>query len=76
MCDNSTGFAKCGYTGSNFPEHIFTALVGSPVIRSTTEVGNIEIKDRMVGDEASESRSVLEVSYPMENDMLQNRWWH
>lgn len=37
-------FVKCGYAGSNFPEHIFPALVGRPIIRSTTKVGNIEIK--------------------------------
>ncbi|XP_023576617.1 actin-related protein 2 [Octodon degus] len=44
VCDNGTGFVKCGYAGSNFPEHIFPALVGRPIIRSTTKVGNIEIK--------------------------------
>uniref|UniRef100_A0A670KCZ1 Actin-related protein 2 n=1 Tax=Podarcis muralis TaxID=64176 RepID=A0A670KCZ1_PODMU len=36
------------------------ALVGRPIIRSTAKVGNIEIKDLMVGDEASELRSMLE----------------
>uniref|UniRef100_A0A9J8C6L4 Actin-related protein 2 n=1 Tax=Cyprinus carpio carpio TaxID=630221 RepID=A0A9J8C6L4_CYPCA len=44
VCDNGTGFVKCGYAGSNFPEHIFPALVGRPIIRSTAKVGNIEIK--------------------------------
>lgn len=39
-------FVKCGYAGSNFPEHIFPALVGRPIIRSTAKVGNIEIKVR------------------------------
>ncbi|EGW04056.1 Actin-related protein 2 [Cricetulus griseus] len=72
VCDNGTGFVKCGYAGSNFPEHIFPALVGRPIIRSTTKVGNIEIKDLMVGDEASELRSMLEVNYPMENGIVQN----
>uniref|UniRef100_UPI00201FF152 actin-related protein 2 n=1 Tax=Myodes glareolus TaxID=447135 RepID=UPI00201FF152 len=65
-------FVKCGYAGSNFPEHIFPALVGRPIIRSTTKVGNIEIKDLMVGDEASELRSMLEVNYPMENGIVRN----
>uniref|UniRef100_A0A3P8XFK5 Zgc:101810 n=1 Tax=Esox lucius TaxID=8010 RepID=A0A3P8XFK5_ESOLU len=72
VCDNGTGFVKCGFAGSNFPEHIFPALVGRPVIRSNTKVGNIEIKDLMVGDEASECRSMLEVSYPMENGMVRS----
>ncbi|KAK1797274.1 hypothetical protein P4O66_008656, partial [Electrophorus voltai] len=85
-------FVKCGFAGSNFPEHIFPALVGRPVIRSNTKVGNIVIKaslavqytstvqcnsdihlkDLMVGDEASECRSMLEVSYPMENGIVRN----
>uniref|UniRef100_A0A9J8A4T5 Zgc:101810 n=2 Tax=Cyprinus carpio TaxID=7962 RepID=A0A9J8A4T5_CYPCA len=44
VCDNGTGFVKCGFAGSNFPDHIFPALVGRPIIRSDTKVGNIEIK--------------------------------
>uniref|UniRef100_A0A8C2QBL0 Actin-related protein 2 n=1 Tax=Cricetulus griseus TaxID=10029 RepID=A0A8C2QBL0_CRIGR len=70
--DNGTGFVKCGYAGSNFPEHIFPALVGRPIIRSTSKLGNIEIKDLMVGDVASELCSMLEVNYPMENGIVQN----
>ena len=27
VCDNGTGFVKCGYAGSNFPDHVFPALV-------------------------------------------------
>ncbi|EPY79641.1 actin-related protein 2 isoform 1 [Camelus ferus] len=69
---STDNFVKCGYAGSNFPEHIFPALVGRPIIRSTTKVGNIEIKDLMVGDEASELRSMLEVNYPMENGIVRN----
>ncbi|MGH0146334.1 UNVERIFIED_CONTAM: hypothetical protein FKN15_008073, partial [Acipenser sinensis] len=65
-------FVKCGFAGSNFPEHIFPALVGRPIIRSTAKVGNIEIKDLMVGDEASELRSMLEVNYPMENGIVRS----
>ncbi|TSK42115.1 Actin-related protein 2 [Bagarius yarrelli] len=72
VCDNGTGFVKCGYAGSNFPAHIFPALVGRPIIRSTAKIGNIEIKDLMVGDEASELRSMLEVNYPMENGIVRN----
>ncbi|KAK7171119.1 hypothetical protein R3I94_001129 [Phoxinus phoxinus] len=72
VCDNGTGFVKCGFAGSNFPDHIFPALVGRPIIRSDIKVGNIEIKDLMVGDEASECRSMLEISYPMENGMVRS----
>ncbi|BFZ12477.1 hypothetical protein BsWGS_15516 [Bradybaena similaris] len=72
VCDNGTGFVKCGYAGSNFPAFIFPSLVGRPMIRSTTKVGDIEIKDLMVGEEASELRSMLEVNYPMENGIVRN----
>ncbi|XP_062371789.1 actin-related protein 2 [Sardina pilchardus] len=72
VCDNGTGFVKCGFAGDNFPAHIFPAMVGRPTIRSSTKVGNIEIKDLMVGEEASELRQLLEVSYPMENGMVRS----
>lgn len=72
VCDNGTGFVKCGHAGSNFPAHIFPSLVGRPIIRSTSKIGNIEIKDLMVGEEASQLRSMLEVNYPMENGIVRN----
>lgn len=37
-------FVKCGFAGSNFPEHIFPAMVGRPILRSTIKMGNFEIK--------------------------------
>jgi len=72
VCDNGTGFVKCGYAGTNFPEHIFPSMVGRPMLRSSAKVGNIEIKDLMVGDEASQLRSMLECSYPMDNGIVRN----
>ncbi|XP_065919822.1 actin-related protein 2 [Dysidea avara] len=72
VCDNGTGFVKVGYAGSNFPSHIFPSLVGRPIIRSSAKVGGIEVKDLMVGDEASQLRSMLEVNYPMENGVVRN----
>uniref|UniRef100_A0A0A1XP84 Actin-related protein 2 n=1 Tax=Zeugodacus cucurbitae TaxID=28588 RepID=A0A0A1XP84_ZEUCU len=72
VCDNGTGFVKCGYAGSNFPAHIFPSMVGRPIIRAVNKIGDIEVKDLMVGDEASQLRSLLEVSYPMENGVVRN----
>ncbi|XP_033735141.1 actin-related protein 2 [Pecten maximus] len=72
VCDNGTGFVKCGYAGANFPAHIFPSLVGRPIIRSAEKLDNIEIKDLMIGDEASQLRAMLEVNYPMENGMVRN----
>ncbi|XP_046400029.1 actin-related protein 2 isoform X2 [Ischnura elegans] len=78
VCDNGTGFVKCGYAGSNFPAHIFPSMVGRPIIRAANKIGDIEVKeyanvpDLMVGDEASKLRSMLEVNYPMENGIVRN----
>lgn len=72
VCDNGTGFVKCGYAGSNFPAHIFPSLVGRPIVRAKTDIEGIEVKDLMVGDEAVQLRSMLEISAPMENGMVRN----
>ena len=61
VCDNGTGFVKCGYAGSNFPDHIFPSMVGRPIIRAATRIDDVEVKDLMVGDDASKLRSMLEV---------------
>jgi len=72
VCDNGTGFVKCGYAGANFPSHIFPSMVGRPILRSTEKVGNIEVKDLMVGDEAAAVRHMLEISYPMDNGIVRS----
>ncbi|CAG5101100.1 Similar to Arp2: Actin-related protein 2 (Drosophila melanogaster) [Cotesia congregata] len=78
VCDNGTGFVKCGYAGANFPAHIFPSLVGRPIIRAVNKIGDIDVKqdlcvrDLMVGDEASKLRSLLEISYPMQNGIVRN----
>ncbi|KAK2160265.1 hypothetical protein LSH36_137g06065 [Paralvinella palmiformis] len=72
ICDNGTGFVKCGFAGSNFPAHIFPSLVGRPILRSSVKIGDIELKDLMVGEVASQLRAMLEVNYPMENGVVRN----
>ncbi|XP_011497484.1 PREDICTED: actin-related protein 2 isoform X1 [Ceratosolen solmsi marchali] len=78
VCDNGTGFIKCGYAGANFPAHIFPSIVGRPIIRAANKIGDIEVKqefcvrDLMVGEEASKLRSMLEISYPMQNGIVRN----
>jgi len=72
VCDNGTGFVKCGYAGSNFPAYIFPSMVGRPIIRAVNKIGDIEVKDLMVGDEASQLRALLEVNYPMENGIVRS----
>ncbi|CAG8575439.1 16324_t:CDS:2 [Cetraspora pellucida] len=70
VVDNGTGFVKVGYAGSNFPQHVFPSVVGRPILRAEEKVGNVEIKNIMVGDEAAELRSMLQMSYPMENGII------
>lgn len=72
VVDNGTGFVKCGYAGQNFPAHIFPSMVGRPIVRSSQKVGDIELKDLMVGEEAASLRHMLEVNYPMDNGIVRN----
>ncbi|KAA3681847.1 actin-related protein 2 [Paragonimus westermani] len=72
VCDNGTGFVKCGYAGSNFPEHIFPSMIGRPMLRASSKIGSVEVQDIMIGEEASELRQLLEISYPMENGIVRN----
>ena len=39
VCDNGTGFVKCGFAGANFPAHIFPAMVGRPILRAKSKEG-------------------------------------
>ncbi|OZJ06275.1 hypothetical protein BZG36_00775 [Bifiguratus adelaidae] len=63
-------FVKCGYAGSNFPEHVFPSVVGRPILRAEERVQTVQLKDIMVGDEAAEVRTSLQMSYPMENGIV------
>ncbi|KII62158.1 Actin-related protein 2-A [Thelohanellus kitauei] len=72
VCDNGTGFVKCGFAGQNFPEHIFPSLVGRPTIRSSAKIGNVELKDVIVGEEASQLRYMLETRYPIHNGIVKH----
>ncbi|KAI8799609.1 actin family [Cladochytrium replicatum] len=73
ICDNGTGFVKAGWSGENFPRAIFPAMVGRPILRvEENQTSDIQIKDIMVGDDAAAARSMLEISYPMENGIVKN----
>lgn len=72
VCDNGTGFVKCGFAGANFPTSIFPSLVGRPVLRAEEKVENVQLKDIMVGDEASLLRSMLQITYPLDNGIVRN----
>lgn len=73
VCDNGSGFVKVGYSGDNFPLHMFPSMIGKPLMRFEEEFkGGVVLKDIMVGDECSEHRAMLEVSYPVENGIVRD----
>lgn len=72
VCDNGTGFVKCGFGGDYFPTAIIPALVGRPILRAEEQLSQISLKDVMIGDEASDNRNNLQMSYPMENGIIRN----
>eukprot|EP00478_Filoreta_tenera_P000580 GABV01000585.1.p2 GENE.GABV01000585.1~~GABV01000585.1.p2 ORF type:complete len:388 (-),score=157.92 GABV01000585.1:53-1216(-) len=72
VCDNGTGFVKCGYAGSNFPEVVFPSMVGRPIMRFEEKADDVELKDIMCGDEAAKLRSMLEINYPVENGIVRD----
>jgi len=73
ICDNGTGFVKCGFAGTNFPEAIFPSMVGRPIMRYETDtIENVVLKDIMVGTEAAKLRSFLQITYPLENGIVRN----
>lgn len=72
VCDNGTGFVKCGFAGSNFPTAIFPSLVGRPLLRAEEKIDNVQLKDIMVGDEAAKLRMMLQITYPLDNGIVRN----
>eukprot|EP00300_Choanocystis_sp_HF-7_P027874 c33151_g1_i1.p1 GENE.c33151_g1_i1~~c33151_g1_i1.p1 ORF type:complete len:402 (+),score=90.30 c33151_g1_i1:33-1208(+) len=72
VCDNGTGFTKCGFAGSNFPTGAFPAMVGRPLLRSEEKVDGVQLRDIMVGDECAKLRSMLDITYPLSNGIITN----
>jgi len=72
VCDNGTGFVKCGFADTNFPTAIFPCMVGRPILRFEEKIDNVELKDIMVGDEAAALRNMLQITYPIDNGIIRN----
>lgn len=51
---------------------MFPSVVGRPILRAEEKVGDLKVKDIMVGDEAAQLRNILQMSYPMENGIIRN----
>ncbi|KAI9715330.1 MAG: Arp2/3 complex subunit, actin nucleation center [Candelaria pacifica] len=73
VLDGGTGFLKVGYAAQNFPEHQYPSIVGRPILRSEERAGDIVVKDIMCGEDAAAARSMLQISYPMENGIVK-KW--
>ena len=46
--------------------------MGRPILRAEEKIGDVILKDIMVGDEAAALRANLQMSYPMENGIVRN----
>jgi actin-related protein 2 len=52
---------------------VFPSVVGRPILRAEERQGSSrQLKDLMVGDEAAENRSYLQMSHPMEHGIVKN----
>ncbi|KAH3901036.1 Actin-related protein 2 [Saccharomycodes ludwigii] len=75
VLDQGTGFVKIGRAGENFPDYTFPSIVGRPILRAEERAAGISpipLKDTMIGDEAQQVRSYLQIAYPMENGIIKN----
>jgi len=76
VCDNGTGYVKCGFGGDNFPRHHFPSIVGRPVLRAAVKTNKRKqqqkLKDIMVGDECLGVEEFLEITRPLENGQIRN----
>jgi len=63
---------KCGFAAANFPASIFPSMVGRPILRSEEKFDNVQLKDIMVGDEAQKLRTMLQITYPLDNGIIRN----
>lgn len=51
---------------------MFPSVVGRPILRAEERLGSSTLKDLMIGDEAAENRSFLQMSHPMEHGIVKN----
>ncbi|GJN13686.1 hypothetical protein PR202_gb00416 [Eleusine coracana subsp. coracana] len=72
VCDNGTGYVKCGFAGENFPTSVFPCVVGRPLLRYEESLQEQELTDIVVGAACADLRHQLDVSYPVTNGIVQN----
>ncbi|KAE8689412.1 Actin-related protein 2 [Hibiscus syriacus] len=72
VCDNGTGYVKCGFAGENFPTSVFPCVIGRPMLRYEESLMEQELKDIVVGEACADLRHQLDISYPVTNGIVQN----
>ena len=70
--DNGSGYLKAGLSDKETPMFTLPALIGRPMLRYKQKIENVELKPLMIGDEVIPVRSMLELSYPMEEGIIKN----
>ncbi len=70
--DNGSGYLKAGLSSQETPMFTLPALIGRPMLRFKQKIEGIELKPLMIGDEVTPARSMLELSYPMEEGIITN----
>ncbi|OWM70728.1 hypothetical protein CDL15_Pgr014401 [Punica granatum] len=65
-------FVKCGFSGENFPTSVFPCVVGRPMLRYEESLTEQELKDVVVGEACADLRNQLDISYPVNNGIVQN----
>lgn len=73
ICDTGTGMMKVGFAGQQEPSLMFPTLVGRPMLRYDQALGgNQKVTDLMIGDDANDHRSMLELQHPITNGIIQD----
>ena len=70
VSDNGSGYCKLGYGGDSFPRFVIPSIIGRPMLRASQKVGDQELKEIMIGDEAAPLRNYLEIKYPLKEGKI------
>ena len=88
VLDNGSGYLKaglsCQVTGtdssgnpivspSSEPDITIPSLIGRPMLRFAESIENIHLKPIMIGDEVTPVRSLLELSYPIKEGIIEDK---
>ena len=66
VIDNGTGYIKAGLSSSEYPDITMPSLIGRTFTGYSEIIGNINLKPIMIGDEVSPVRSLLDLTYPIQ----------